>query len=60
MENNTRNNDKLIRLPRVRLKFSKKSFRFTCAKIYNELPFKVRNASTLKDFNNVYNKMFNL
>ena len=49
MENNTRNNGKR----------SKKSFHFTDAKIYNELPIKVRNAVTLKDFNDLHNKLFN-
>ena len=35
MENNTRNNGKLIRLPRVRLECAEKCFHFTGAKIYN-------------------------
>ena len=60
MVNNTRNKNKLIRLPRVRLQCSKKSFRFTGAKIYNELPIKIRDASTLNDFNKIYNQLFNI
>jgi hypothetical protein len=48
MSNNTRNANKLIRLPRMRLESSKKSFKFTGAKEYNKLPIKVRNATSTK------------
>ncbi len=34
----TRNNAILVKLPRVKLEFARKSFRFTAAKIYNDLP----------------------
>ena len=34
----TRNSNKLLKLPSVKLKFGKKSFRFQGAKIFNELP----------------------
>ena len=54
MENNTRNNGKLKRLPWVRLECSKKGFHFTDTKIYDKLPIKFRNATTLNNFKIVY------
>ena len=44
---------------RIRLQCSKKSFRFAGDKIYNELPIKIRDASTLNDFNKIYHQLFN-
>ena len=42
MENNTRNRASLLRLPAVKLKVAKDSFRFMGAKLFNELPLSVR------------------
>ena len=60
MSNNTRNSNKLIRLPNVKLESAKKSFRFTGAYEYNKLPIKIRNADTAKEFISLYNKIFNI
>ena len=43
MANNTRNNNRLIRLPKIRLESSKRSFFYFGAKCFNELPLSVRN-----------------
>ena len=40
--NNTRNNKLLLRIPRVKLTFAKKSFYFTGATMYNDLPIDIR------------------
>jgi hypothetical protein len=60
MSNNTRNANRLIRLPRTRLESTKKSFKFTGAKEYNKLPINVRNATSTKEFIILFNKVFNL
>ena len=60
MSNNTRNANKLIRLPKVKLESTKKSFRYTGAKEYNNLPMKVRNATSTKEFIRLYDEVFNL
>ena len=39
---NTRNNGYSVKLPKFRLEFGKKSFKFTCAKWFNELPLGIR------------------
>ena len=49
MENNTRNAKKLLRLLSVKLESTKKSFKFTGAKLYNELPIEVRSATSAKN-----------
>ena len=46
----TRNNKRLIRLPKVRLECAKKSFYFNGAKTFNDLPSDIRKAETLNDF----------
>ena len=38
----TRNNNKLLKLPKVKLEFGKKSLRFQGAKIFNSLPIAIR------------------
>lgn len=50
MSNNTRNKNALIRFPKVRLETCKKGFYFSGAKVFNELPLKVRTATTLTEF----------
>jgi hypothetical protein len=39
---NTRNQNKLLKLPRVKLEFGRKSFRYQGAKCFNELPILAR------------------
>ena len=51
----TRNNSILVKLPRVKLEFARKSFRFTAAKIYNDLPKHLRAAEDYKEFKNLLN-----
>ena len=46
----TRNYKSLIRLPKVRLECAKKSFYFTGAKTFNDLPIDIRKVETLNDF----------
>jgi len=60
MSNNTRNANKLLRLPKTKLEAAKKSFKFAGAKEYNKLPIKVRGATTVKEFIVLYNKVFNI
>jgi len=50
MLNNTRNNSKLIRLPKIRLESTKKSFFYFGAKCFNELPLRARSAQNIKEF----------
>ena len=59
MENNTRNAKRLLRLPSVKLESTKKSFKFTGAKLYNELPIEVRSATSAKMFASLFDKVFN-
>ena len=56
-EINTRNRNHLLKLPKTKLEFGKKSFMFQGAKIYNELPLKIRSSNMnfktmLKDYFN--------
>lgn len=60
MSNNTRNSNKLIRLPYVKLESSKKSFRFVGAREYNKLPIEIRDANTTNEFISLYNKVFKI
>ena len=46
----TRNNNNCIRIPAVRTEFAKKSAFFMAAKIYNELPLKIRSIGTYSSF----------
>jgi hypothetical protein len=39
---NTRNRNNLIKLPKVKLEFSRHAFRFAAARIYNDLPCEIR------------------
>lgn len=56
--NNTRNKNCLLRLPKIKLEGTKRSFSFIGAKAFNELPLDVRKATSLKNFICLYNKMF--
>ena len=46
----TRNNGNLIKLPRVKIEFGKKSFKFQGAKIYNNLPIDLREEKDIAIF----------
>ena len=58
MSNKTRNCNNLLRLPKIRLETTKKSFYLNGAKVFNELPKEVRCASTITEFVKLYNKVF--
>ena len=49
MENNTRNNNCIIRLPAAKLEAYKKSFKFNGGKVFNSLPHRCRAATSLDD-----------
>ena len=46
----TRNSNKLLKLPSIKLEFGKKSFRFQGAKIFNDLPLEIRESADAADF----------
>ena len=58
MDNQTRNKNCLLRLPKIKLEGTKRSFKFIGAKTFNDLPLEVRKAPTLKSFICLYDKMF--
>lgn len=58
MTNNTRNKNYLLRLPKVKLEGTKKSFKFLGAKTFNKLPLVIRKATTKNDFTNQLNRYF--
>ena len=54
INNKTRNNGIHIRLPKIRLKSSKKSFFYYGRKSFNDLPAQVRGAQNSKEFLNYF------
>ena len=54
MNNKTRNNGILIRLPKIRHESSKKSFFYYGAKCFSDLPAQVRGAQNSKEFLNYF------
>ena len=58
MDNRTRNKNKLIRLPKIKLESSRKSFYFNGAKCFNELPLLIREIDTKSKFRSVLNEFF--
>ena len=44
----TRNNGFLLRLPKTRLEFGKKAFKFEGAKVYNSLPLYIRKENDVR------------
>ena len=56
MENNTRNNNCIIRLPAAKLEAYRKSFKFNGGKVFNSLPHKCRAATSLDDFLKVFDE----
>ena len=53
-----RNNLCLLKLPKIRTEYARKSFRFTGAKIYIELPTEIRRSETFYDFVKLLKKHF--
>ena len=58
MKNQTRNNNKLIRLPAIRLESSRKSFYFNGAKSFNDLPINLREIESRSQFRSKLNEYF--
>ena len=56
--NNTRNNRKMLRVPRVRLAFAKKSFYFTGAILYNDLPINIRSTEVYSKYKSLLDEYF--
>ena len=54
----TRNNQCFLKLPRIRTKYVRKSFRFMVAKIYDELPIDNRKTESFNDYNQPLKKHF--
>ena len=46
----TRNNQCLVKLPKIRTEYARKSFRFMGAKIYNELPVNIRKTESFNTY----------
>ena len=53
-EKNTRNKNKFLKLPEVKLEFARKSLKFQGARIYNELPLSVRNSDNFNLLNDFF------
>ena len=47
---NTRNNNHMINIPRMRTEYGKRSASYMCAKIYNEIPLELRKEDNEKKF----------
>ena len=55
---NTRNNSYMMVLPKCKLEFGKKSFRFQGAKMFNSLPLKIRKEISLANFKRLMKEHF--
>ena len=55
-EKNTRNRNFLLKLPKIKLEFGKKSFSYQGAKIYNDLPLEIR--SSERNFDTLLKEYF--
>jgi hypothetical protein len=56
----TRNNGFLLRIPKTRLEFGKKAFKFEGANLFNSLPLKIRKENDARKFKNYVKKYFNV
>ena len=54
----TRNKNKLIKLPKIRLEYGRKSFYYTGSKLYNSLPLDLRNIQSFSEFASQVDKFF--
>ena len=55
---NTRNNEKMIRLPRIRTEYARKAFYYIGAKLFNSLPLKARSLQNTCEFKNFVSDLF--
>ena len=52
---NTRNRNKLLKLPRVKLEFAKRSFKYMGAISYNDLPLNIYACENDQNFRKLFN-----
>ena len=52
---NTRNRNTLLKLPRVKLEFTKISFKYMGTKLYNDLPLNIRACENDQNFKKLFN-----
>ena len=52
---NTRKRNKLLKLPRVKLEFAKRSFKYMGAILYNDLPQNIRACENDQNFRKLFN-----
>ena len=52
---NTRNRNKLLKLPRVKLEFDKRLFKYMEVILYNDLPVNIRACENDKNFRKLFN-----
>ena len=52
---NTRNRNKLLKLPWVKLEFAKRSFKYMGAILYNDLPRNIRTCENDQNFRELFN-----
>ena len=57
---NTRNNGFLLHLPKTRLEFGKKAFKFEGAKVFNSLPLAIRKENYVRKFKRDVKIYFNV
>ena len=56
MENNTRNNNCIIQLPAAKLEAQRKKLKFNGGKVFNNLLYKCRAATSLDDFFKIFDR----
>ena len=54
----TRNNGYLITLPKMKLEYGRRSLKYMRAKIFDELPIKIREKYQDNDFKNILKNFF--
>ena len=50
----TRNNSKLVKLPKVKLEYARQSLSFAAAKIYNDFPIDIRSEKNFKSLLDIH------
>ena len=56
MENNTRNNNCIIQLPAAKLEVERKKYKFNGGKVFHNLLYKCRAATSLDDFLKIFDR----
>ena len=60
MRNKTRNNNNILRLPKIKLEICRNSFFFNGALEFNKLPIKIRSTESVNNFLSIYKETFNI